>query len=474
MNIYKTTIGIEVHAELKTNTKVFSKSLNNYNAPANTNVNEIDLGYPGVLPRVNEEVVKKALKAAISLNCIINKKMHFDRKNYYYPDLPKGYQITQSRTPIGHDGYLEITTNGNIKKIEIERIHIEEDTCKSIHINGKTLLNYNRAGVPLIEIVTKPVISSADEAIKYLETLRETLFYLDISDCKIEEGSMRADVNVSISDTDTLGTKCEVKNIGSITNVGIAIEEEVKRQTEILNNGGTIEEETRKFDSKTNTTISMRKKEIGNDYRYFPEPDIPYIYLEDLYINKVKDSIKMLPVERRKLYLERNISEININKLIANKQISDFLNNYLHENIDFKITSNILLGNISEYLNKNNKNIFDTKLSYNFINLVNKLKDESISSKIFKEIINDIMEKEIGIDKILEEKGISLMNDTTELETIINKVLIENINSVNDYKNGKENAFKYLMGMVMKATKGTANPKIVNDLLINLLSKDVN
>ncbi len=474
MNIYKTTIGIEVHAELKTNTKVFSKSLNNYNAPANTNVNEIDLGYPGVLPRVNEEVVKKALKAAISLNCIINKKMHFDRKNYYYPDLPKGYQITQSRTPIGHDGYLEITTNGNIKKIEIERIHIEEDTCKSIHINGKTLLNYNRAGVPLIEIVTKPVISSADEAIKYLETLRETLFYLDISDCKIEEGSMRADVNVSISDTDTLGTKCEVKNIGSITNVGIAIEEEVKRQTEILNNGGTIEEETRKFDSKTNTTISMRKKEIGNDYRYFPEPDIPYIYLEDLYINKVKDSIKMLPVERRKLYLERNISEININKLIANKQISDFLNNYLHENIDFKIASNILLGNISEYLNKNNKNIFDTKLSYNFINLVNKLKDESISSKIFKEIINDIMEKEIGIDKILEEKGISLMNDTTELETIINKVLIENINSVNDYKNGKENAFKYLMGMVMKATKGTANPKIVNDLLINLLSKDVN
>ena len=205
-----------------------------------------------------------------------------------------------------------------------------------------------------------------------------------------------------------------------------------------------------------------------------PEPDIPYIYLEDLYINKVKDSIKMLPVERRKLYLERNISEININKLIANKQISDFLNNYLHENIDFKIASNILLGNISEYLNKNNKNIFDTKLSYNFINLVNKLKDESISSKIFKEIINDIMEKEIGIDKILEEKGISLMNDTTELETIINKVLIENINSVNDYKNGKENAFKYLMGMVMKATKGTANPKIVNDLIINLLSKDVN
>ena len=351
---------------------------------------------------------------------------------------------------------------------------MEEDTCKSIHINNKTLLNYNRAGVPLIEIVTKPCISNGDEAVKYLEALKETLFYLGVSDCKIEEGSMRADVNVSISKDNTLGTKCEVKNIGSISNVKTAIDYEIKRQIELLEKGVKIEEETRRFDAKTSSTILMRKKEVGNDYRYFPEPDIPYLYLEDSYINEVKESIKLLPNERRNIYKSKNISDINIEKLIANKSLSDYLNKYIDFDIDFKIASNILLGDITSYLNKNNMSIYDTNLDKNFVNIVNMLSKNVISSKIFKDILEEVLTSNLSVEEILKEKNISLMSDTSKLEEIIKKVLKENETSVNDYKSGKQNALKFLMGMIMKETKGSANPKIVNDMLIDLLSKDVN
>jgi len=467
-NNYTPTIGIEVHVEVLTNTKIFSKSINGYSDSVNRNVNVIDLGYPGTLPRVNKEVVHKALKAALGLNCSINKVMHFDRKCYYYPDLPKGYQITQSRTPIGYNGNLKIDED---RYIEIEEMHIEEDTCKSIHVNGKTLLNYNRSGVPLIEIVSKPVIKSSDEAVKYLESLRELLLYLGVSDCKIEEGSMRADVNVSISKTDELGTKCEVKNIGSISNVKTAIEEEMKRQIEILENGGVIIPETRRFDSKNNTTVSMRKKEVGNDYRYIGEPDIPYVILDDSYIENVKSELIMLPNERRKIYKENGISDINIDKLISNKSMSDFLNKFIDKNINLKIASNILLGDIASYLNKNSKTLDETKIEDKFTCVVNSLDSNKISSKIFKDILNDLMEKEDSLDDILKQNGISLVSNEEDLIKIIEKVLDENINSVNDYKNGKDNAFKYLMGMVMKETKGSANPVVVNNLLKDLLSK---
>ena len=467
-NNYTPTIGIEVHVEVLTNTKIFSKSINGYSDSVNKNVNVIDLGYPGTLPRVNKEVVHKALKAALGLNCSINKVMHFDRKCYYYPDLPKGYQITQSRTPIGINGKLKIDED---RYIEIEEMHIEEDTCKSIHINGKTLLNYNRSGVPLIEIVSKPVIKSSDEAVKYLESLRELLLYLGVSDCKIEEGSMRADVNVSVSKTDELGTKCEVKNIGSISNVKTAIEEEMKRQIEILENGGVIIPETRRFDSKNNTTVSMRKKEVGNDYRYIGEPDIPYVILDDSYIESVKSELIMLPNERRKIYKENGISDINIDKLINNKPMSDFLNKFIDKNINLKIASNILLGDIASYLNKNGKTLDETKIEDKFTCIVNSLDSNKISSKIFKDILNDLMEKEDSLDDILKQNGISLVSNEDDLIKIVEKVLSENENSVNDYKNGKDNAFKYLMGMVMKETKGSANPVVVNNLLKDLLSK---
>ena len=308
----------------------------------------------------------------------------------------------------------------------------------------------------------------------YLENLRELMLYLGVSDCKIEEGSMRADVNVSVSKTDTLGTKCEVKNIGSIKDVGTAINEEIKRQIDILEGGGTLIPETRRFDSKLNTTVSMRKKEVGNDYRYIPEPDIPYVVLEDSYIENVKKDIVMLPSERREIYTNNGISNVNIEKLIANKDLSDYLNKFIDKNINLKIASNILLGDITSYLNKNKLSVYDTKIDSKFIDVVNYLDSGKLSSKNFKDILQDLMDSDLSLDEILKKNNISLVSNSDELMKVVTKVLDENKASVNDYKNGKDNAFKYLMGMVMKETKGSANPVIVNKLLKDLLSKDVN
>ena len=273
MSKYIPTVGVEVHVELKTKTKIFSNSINGYGEMANSLTNVIDLGYPGTLPTINEEVVNLAIKAATVLNCKIRKEMHFDRKNYFYPDIPKNYQITQSRTPIGYDGYVEIEVNGKKKKVYIEEMHIEEDTCKSAHRGTKSLLDFNRAGVPLIEIVTKPCMDSGDDAKAYLEKLRELLFYCDISDCKIEEGSMRADVNVSIrkKESDPFGTKAEIKNVGSISNAKLSVEKEIERQSKLYDEGKTFKPQTRRFDDKKQDTVLMRVKETGNDYRYFPE-----------------------------------------------------------------------------------------------------------------------------------------------------------------------------------------------------------
>ena len=357
MSNYIPTIGIEVHVELKTKTKIFSNSRNGYGQMANSLTNVIDLGYPGTLPTLNEEVINLAIRAATILNCKIRKEMHFDRKNYFYPDNPKNYQITQARTPIGYDGYVEIEVNGEKKKIYIEEMHIEEDTCKSAHRGDKTLLDFNRAGVPLIEIVTKPCLSSGEEAKLYLEKLRELLSYGDISDCKIEEGSMRADANVSIrkKESDSFGTKAEIKNIGSISNVGLSIEKEIARQTEIYDKGETFKAQTRRFDDKKQDTVLMRVKETGNDYRYFPEPDIPFVIITDKMIEREKEQIPMLPDERRKIYQDKGILEINANKLVQNRSLSDYFNELLEDKIDFKVASNLLLGDISAYLNKNEK-----------------------------------------------------------------------------------------------------------------------
>ena len=474
MSNYIPTVGIEVHCELKTNTKIFSNSINGYGQMANSLTNVVDLGYPGTLPTLNKEVLNLAIKAALVLNCKIRRQMHFDRKNYFYPDNPKNYQITQAETPIGYDGYVEIEVNGKKKKIEIEEMHIEEDTCKSTHRGTKTLLDFNRAGVPLIEIVTKPCMESGEEAKLYLEKLRELLFYSDVSDCKIEEGSMRADANVSIRKevSDPFGTKAEIKNIGSISNVKLSIDKEIERQSKLYDNGETFPPQTRRFDSKLNDTVLMRIKETGNDYRYFPEPDIPYVYITDEQIEKVKSTIPMLPDERKEKYINLGISEVNAKKLIGNRTLSDYLNEFLDEKIDFKTASNLLLGDISAYLNKNETEITKTSLSKEkFIELTNNISDGTLTSKNLKEILDTIMESEKSIQEIIKEAGIQNITDNSAITEMIRKIIDENPESVADYKAGKDRAIKYLMGQVMKESKGTLNPAMAMDILKEELNK---
>lgn len=462
---------MEVHVELKTNNKIFSPSLNNYGNMANTNVNIIDLGYPGTLPIFNVEVLKLAIKACHVLNLEITHWMHFDRKNYFYPDNPKNFQITQFETPIGRNGYVEITKkNGEKKKIYIEEAHIEEDTCKSVHGEKTSLLDFNRAGVPLLEIVTKPCISDSEEAVLYLEQLRELLLYSDVSDCKIEEGSMRCDANISISDTSKLGTKVEVKNIGSITNVGLAIMYEEKRQQALLVQNEKIIEETRRYDDKNNQTISMRVKETGNDYRYFPEPDLPPIVLNDEFINESLMTLKTMPAIRRERYLKAGINEVNVNKIIQNKEISDYLESF--QEINLVIASNLLLGDIASYLNKNNKKITETRLTNDkFALVVNKLEKEEISNKIFKDILIDLMESDKSVDEIIKEKGICLVSDEKSIRLLIQNVFASNEKLVNDYLGGNERASKALMGQVMKESKGSVAPNLANKILMEMLSE---
>ena len=471
---YLATIGIEVHVELKTKTKIFSNSKNGYGQMANSLTNVVDLGYPGTLPTLNEEVINLAIRAATVLNCKIRRQMHFDRKNYFYPDNPKNFQITQSRTPIGYDGYVEIEVNNEKKKIYIEEMHIEEDTCKSAHRGDKTLLDFNRAGVPLIEIVTKPCLSSGEEAKLYLEKLRELLSYGDISDCKIEEGSMRADANVSIrkKESDPFGTKAEIKNIGSISNVGLSIEKEIERQTKIYDNGETFKPQTRRFDDKKQDTVLMRVKETGNDYRYFPEPDIPFVIITDEMIEREKENIPMLPDERRKIYQEKGILEINANKLVQNRSLSDYFNELLEEKIDFKVASNLLLGDISAYLNKNEKVITDTTLSKDrFIELVNSYSAGTITSKNLKDMLDNILESDKSIKDIIKEQGIENITNDDEIRNVIVDIIKNNPESVEDFKNGHDRAIKYLMGQVMKETKGKANPRLANEILLEELNK---
>lgn len=471
MNNYNTTIGIEVHCELKTNNKIFSPSLSHYGNMANTNVNVIDLGYPGTLPILNLDVVKLALRACHVLNLKVTDKMHFDRKNYFYPDNPKNFQITQQRTPIGTDGYVEIEVDGIKKKIEILEMHIEEDTCKSVHGENTSLLDFNRAGVPLIEIVTKPCMHNEKEAVLYLEKLRELLLYGEISDCKIEEGSMRCDTNVSISKTEELGVKVEVKNIGSISNVGEAIRYEVNRQMNLLENNEKVIEETRRFDDKTKTTLTLRVKETGNDYRYFPEPDLPYLVLTSEFKEESIKELNRMPDERRQTYKEAGISDINIEKIIQNKGLSDYLERFL--DINLVIASNLLLGDISSYLNKHNIDINNTKLTDDkFRELVNKLDKQEISNKIFKEILDDLMENDKTVQQLLDEKGLVLVNDQDAIIALIKKVLDNNQAMVEEYKNGNVRASKALMGQVMKEGKGTINPSLANQLLMECLDKN--
>ena len=472
MSNYIPTIGLEVHVEIKSKSKLFSSSANSYGMATNTSVNVIDLGYPGTLPTLNKEIIRQGIRACKVLNCKINRKMHFDRKNYFYPDNPKNYQITQNRTPIGTDGYVEIEVDGIKKKIGISDIHIEEDTCKSAHRGNVSLLDFNRAGVPLIEIVTTPSISNDKEAMAYLTKLKELLFYANISDCKMEEGSMRCDANVSISKDENLGTRTETKNISSIRNVGLAIQKEIERQEKVLENNGKINEETRRFDDKLEETLLMRVKETGNDYRYFIEPDIPYLILTDEFIDDALKTLPLLPDELREKYSKVGLSSLQIEKLINNRSLNDYFLGLLDYETNYVTAVNLLLSDISSYLNKHNKVITDTHLSYEkLVSVVKALEDKEISNKNVKDLIDSLMENDLTLKELKNEFKIENITDDSFIKEVITKVIENNPDSVNDYKSGHDRALKYLMGQVMKETKGAVNPKLASDMLENELNK---
>lgn len=469
--MYKKTIGLEVHVELNTNSKFFSSSLNNYNSLPNHNVNYIDLAYPGTLPTLNKEAINQGIRAAILLNASINKEMHFDRKNYFYPDIPKNYQITQNTTPIGVNGYIEIEVNGVKKKIRIHDLHLEEDTAKSIHKEDKSYLDFNRAGLPLLEIVSEADMESGEEAVLYLEKLRELFLYAGISDCKIEEGSMRCDANISISKTVKLGTKVEIKNIGSISNVGIAIDKEAKRQEELLTKGEVIKEQTRRYDDNLKDTVLMRYKETGNDYRYFKEADIPMFYLTDEEIENIKNSLPMTAEKLRKVFKENGILDINIEKLIKNKDYSLMLSKIIDKNYSLVIASNLLLGPVSQYLNETSKNILDTLLDIDrFEKILKAFSNEEIDNKMFKDMLKDFMENEEDVEIIIKNYKASLM-DTDTLRKIIIEIINNSKSEVEEIKAGNERKIQYLVGQTMKKTSGKVSPKSINEIINEELGK---
>lgn len=469
--MYKKTIGLEVHVELNTNSKFFSSSLNNYNSLPNHNVNYIDLAYPGTLPTLNKEAINQGIRAAILLNASINKEMHFDRKNYFYPDIPKNYQITQNTTPIGVNGYIEIEVNSVKKKIRIHDLHLEEDTAKSIHKEDKSYLDFNRAGLPLLEIVSEADMESGEEAVLYLEKLRELFLYAGISDCKIEEGSMRCDANISISKTDKLGTKVEIKNIGSISNVGIAIDKEAKRQEELLTKGEVIKEQTRRYDDNLKDTVLMRYKETGNDYRYFKEADIPMFYLTDEEIEEIKNSLPMTAEKLRKVFKENGILDINIEKLIKNKDYSLMLSQIIDKNYSLVIASNLLLGPVSQYLNETSKNILDTLLDIDrFEKILKAFSNEEIDNKMFKDMLKDFMENEEDVELIIKNYKSSLM-DTDSLREIIVEIINNSKSEVEEIKAGNERKIQYLVGQTMKKTSGKVSPKSINEIINEELGK---
>lgn len=469
--MYKKTIGLEVHVELNTNSKFFSSSLNNYNSLPNHNVNYIDLAYPGTLPTLNKEAINQGIRAAILLNASINKEMHFDRKNYFYPDIPKNYQITQNTTPIGVNGYIEIEVNSVKKKIRIHDLHLEEDTAKSIHKEDKSYLDFNRAGLPLLEIVSEADMESGEEAVLYLEKLRELFLYAGISDCKIEEGSMRCDANISISKTDKLGTKVEIKNIGSISNVGIAIDKEAKRQEELLTKGEVIKEQTRRYDDNLKDTVLMRYKETGNDYRYFKEADIPMFYLTDEEIEEIKNSLPMTAEKLRKVFKENGILDINIEKLIKNKDYSLMLSKIIDKDYSLVIASNLLLGPVSQYLNETSKNILDTLLDIDrFEKILKAFSNEEIDNKMFKDMLKDFMENEEDVELIIKNYKASLM-DTDTLREIIIEIINNSKSEVEEIKAGNERKIQYLVGQTMKKTSGKVSPKSINEIINEELGK---
>ena len=471
---YDVVVGLEIHLELTTDTKMFSGAPYKFKSEANTMTNEIDLGHPGTLPCVNKEAVKKAIMTCFALNLSIDRLIKFDRKNYYYSDLPKGFQITQQFHPIGSNGYIEIYVNGAYKKIRINRAHMEEDTAKQFHLYDETLIDFNRAGVPLLEIVSEPDMSSGEEAKLYVEKLRQTLDYLGVSDVKMEEGSLRCDVNISIKPKGSkeFGTKVEIKNLNSIANIKDAIDFEAKRQSELLEKGEKIVQETRRFDEKTMTTVSMRLKESSVDYKYFPEPNIFPILIDENWIKEIEASMPELPDVKSKRYInEYKLSEYDANLLLSDKLISSFFDEAMKSCKSPKNLCNLLTSELQGLLQKDEKKINEVNITpSNFAKLSNLISDNIISSKQAKTVLEEMFSGK-DPEKIVEEKGIKQVSNEDEILKIVNEVLDENPQSIIDFKNGKDRALGFMVGQVMKKSKGQANPKMASDLLTNELSK---
>ena len=474
---FETTIGLEVHVEMKTKSKAFSPAPVQYGSEQNTNTNVIDWGYPGVLPEVNKGALEYGMRAALALNCEITKDIHFDRKNYFYPDNPKAYQITQAQTPIGTNGWLEIELeDGTKKKIGIEEMHVEEDAGKNTHNpDGYSYVDLNRQGTPLIEIVSKPDIASPDEAYAYLTRLRQIIQFTGVSDVKMEEGSMRADVNISVRPigSDKFGTKTEMKNLNSFEHVRKGLEYEAKRQQQVLLAGGKVQQETRRFDENTGETVLMRVKEGASDYRYFPEPDLPPIHISDDWIDEVKASIPEMPDKRRNRYVkEWGLSDYDASVLTQTLEMSDFYNETVADGADPKLAANWLMVEVNAYLNANKLELKQTALTpAHLAGMIKLIQDETISSKIAKKVFKEIITNDTEPQAWVEAKGMVQLSDPAVLQPIIDEVLDNNEQSIEDFKNGKDRAVGFLVGNIMKQTRGKANPKVVNKLLMASLKQ---
>jgi len=466
---FETTIGLEVHVELKTNSKIYSPSPVEYGDQPNRNTNVIDWGYPGVLPTLNKGVVRDGIMAGLALHAQIARHMHFDRKNYFYPDNPKAYQITQSETPIAHDGWIEFEVDGKKKKIGIEEMHIEEDAGKNTHTSKYSYVDLNRQGTPLIEIVSKPDIASPEEAVAYLEALRQRIQFTGISDVKMEEGSMRVDTNISIRPvgSDQFGTKTEMKNINSFNYVRKALEFEQKRHQNVLLSGGHIAQETRRYDEATGETISMRTKEGSDDYRYFPEPDIAPYQLKQDWIDEIKTQLPKSADERREDYINKlGLKPYDADVILQTKEASDFFDKAMKAGADPQMTANWMNTQVNGYLNEHHVELKDIKLTpENLAKMVTLIKDGVISSKIAKKVFAETVANGTDPKKYVEENGMAQLSDLSVLEPMVKEIVDNNPQSVEDFKNGKDRAIGFLVGQIMKQTHGKANPKIINQLL---------
>ena len=473
---WETVIGLEIHVQLSTNSKLFSGGSTGFGAEPNTHVDLIDMGLPGVLPVANREAFYKAIRFGLATNAEINQTSSFDRKNYFYPDLPKGYQITQMAMPIVGKGSIKIDVDGSEKVINITRAHLEEDAGKSIHdlFDGETGVDLNRAGTPLLEIVSEPEISNAKEAVAYFKAVRQLVTFLDICDGNMAQGSMRCDVNVSIKKEadEELGTRAEIKNINSFKFIERAINFEIERQIRIIESGKSVVQETRLYDSVKNETRSMRSKEEANDYRYFPCPDLLPVVISDDEFNDIKNNLPELPDEKEKRYIsEANLEEAEAKIISSSKTMANMFEEACSKTNDSKLVANWLVGDVSALLNSDNIDIEESKLSSNnFAILIERISDKTISGKIAKSILEEVWESGDDVDNIIKDKGLVQIQDESILEEIAQKIINNNLSQVEAYKGGKDKLFGFFVGQVMKETQGKANPKSVNDILKNLLN----